>query len=94
MKAKKLVVLVLGTLVGLTLMAGSCDEKGLGDAPVGERYEAPRSVIVMPDGFPNLVVVCDGDTRIYVTTREAPPVVVPDHPECAGSESIEAEPLE
>lgn len=89
MKLKKIGLFVAGTLVALTLMAGSCDEKGLGDAPVGEAYEAPRSVIVMPDGFANLVVVCDATTRIYVTTREAPPVVVPDHPECQDDEGID-----
>lgn len=82
------------TIVGVAVLtaglsfAGSCDKKGLGDAPIGNAYEAPREVIVMPDGFPNLVVACDGPTRIYVTTREAPPVVVADHPACRKSKLI------
>lgn len=68
--------------VGLVLTAGSCDEKGLGDAPIGDAYEAPRDVIVMPDLFPNLVVACDGPNRVYVTTREAAPVVLQNDPNC------------
>jgi hypothetical protein len=77
-------------VVGIFLLtfAGSCDEKGLGDAPIGEQREAPRDVIVMPDTFPNLVVVCDGPTRIYVTTREAAPIAVHNHPACEGEEPI------
>jgi hypothetical protein len=67
--------------------AGSCDEKGLGDAPIGERLEGDRTIIVMPDTFANIAVVCDGPVRLYVTTREAPPVAVPDHPACAGAPS-------
>jgi hypothetical protein len=55
---------------------------------VGDRNEAPRDIIVMPDTFANVAVVCDGPVRIYVTTRDAPPVVVPDHPAC-----VDAEPL-
>ncbi|MCB1018041.1 MAG: hypothetical protein KDB10_23350 [Acidimicrobiales bacterium] len=79
-----LVPVVLGAILLTT--AGSCDEKGLGDAPVGERIEGPRDIIVMPDTFANVAVVCDGPVRLYVTTREAAPVAVPDHPACAGEE--------
>lgn len=84
---------IAGALVAVVLLttAGSCDEKGLGDAPVGEQHEEPREVIVMPDEFPNLVVVCDGTTRLYVTTREAPPVAVPDHPACDDAELLTGE---
>lgn len=83
-RRQRLGLLVAGVL-GLILVttAGSCDERGLGDAPVGQRIEGPRDIIVMPDKFANIAVVCDGPTRIYVTTREAAPVVVPDHPACA-----------
>lgn len=76
---------LVAVAAGLILTAGSCDPKGLGDAPVGNRMEAPRDVIVMPDQFPNLAVVCDATTRIYVTTREAAPVAVPDSPACEGN---------
>lgn len=90
MKKHRRALTVLGVIVvALLVGAGSCDEKGLGDAPVGDAYEAPRTVIVMPDQFANLMVACDGPTRIYVTTREAPPVVVADHPACDGEPVLE-----
>lgn len=79
----------VAAVVLFSTTAGSCDSKGLGDAPVGDRIEEPRTVIVMPDEFPNLAVVCDGPTRVYVTTREAAPVVVANHPACAGAEPID-----
>ena len=85
---RRIIMGVFATVCVLVMSAGSCDRRGLGDAPVGKAHEAPREVIVMPDTFPNLVVVCDGPTRIYVTTREAPPVVVADHPLCHGEEPI------
>lgn len=77
-------------VLGLFLMtASSCDEKGLGDAPVGDAKEAPRDVIVMPDRFPNMVVVCDGPTRLYVNTRDGGfMAVVDEHPACAGEDPI------
>lgn len=81
-------VVGLGAVVAGLSFAGSCDQRGLGDAPVGDAYEAPRAVIVMPDEFPNLVVACDGPVRVYVTTREAPPVVVNGHPACHDAELI------
>lgn len=81
----RLLVPAMLALVLLTT-AGSCDEKGLGDAPVGQRIEGERDIIVMPDQFANVAVACDGPTRIYVTTREAAPVVVPDHPACTGED--------
>jgi len=88
-RTRKLLILLGAVLGVLALSAGSCDEKGLGDAPIGDAYEAPRDVYVMPDTFPNLVVVCDGPTRIYVTTREAAPVLVADHPACNGEPPLE-----
>jgi hypothetical protein len=42
----------------------------------------------MPDTLANLAVVCDGPARIDVTTRDAPPVVVMDHPACADAEEL------
>jgi len=84
----RLRLLVPGVLALVLLTtAGSCDEKGLGDAPIGQRIEGERDIIVMPDQFANVAVACDGPTRIYVTTREAAPVVVPDHPACTGDDS-------
>ena len=68
-------------------MAGfgaSCsdDEEGRGDAPVGERHEDPRQVWVSPDLFPNITAYCIGENGAYITTREAPPVILPDDPNC------------
>lgn len=87
---KKYLYGAVGIMCVLLAGAGSCDRKGLGDAPVGKQVEEPRTVIVMPDQFPNLVVVCDGTTRVYVTTREAPPAVVPNHPLCENAPSLDA----
>lgn len=89
MKKRRWLIALGGVAVVLTAGAGSCDRKGLGDAPVGERLEDERTVIVMPDQFPNMAIVCDGPTRIYVTTRDAPPVLVPDHPACEGERPLD-----
>lgn len=89
MRKKKLWIPAAMITVTFLSTAGSCDRRGLGDAPVGERLEAPRTVIVMPDKFPNLAIVCDGPTRIYTTTREAPPVAVAEHPACEGEPFID-----
>ncbi len=77
-------LIILAVVAALVVVGCSAynDERGRGDAPVGEHYEAPRDVIFMPDQFPNLVVVCDGPDRLYVTTREAPPVVVQNSANC------------
>lgn len=68
---RRILALAAVTAMVLLLSASSCDRKGLGDAPVGRRDEAPRRVIIMPDKFPNLAVYCDGATAIYVNTRSA-----------------------
>lgn len=75
----------LGAVVAfLALAAGSCDEKGLGDAPVGDAIEDERLVIVMPDSFPNFAILCDGTTAIYAHTRQAAPVTVAESTLCDG----------
>lgn len=79
---KRLIALGMVGVMGLGLAACSRDDKGLGDAPVGKKHEAPREVIVMPDEFSNVVFACDGHGhRIFVTTRDAAPVVISD-PTC------------
>lgn len=70
--------------VFLIVGASSCDEKGLGDAPVGKALEDERLVITMPDTFPNYAVFCDGTTAVYGTTREAPPIAIADSDLCDG----------
>jgi hypothetical protein len=50
-----------------------------------EQNREERLVYVMPDQFPNVIAFCDGNTRIYITTREdQAPVLVADSPECQG----------
>lgn len=75
-------VLALAGAVSLLGAACSNDEEGRGDAPVGERHESPRQVWVAPDLYPNVTAWCIGVNGAYVTTREAPPVIVPDDPNC------------
>lgn len=65
----------------LSLMASSCDSRGLGDAPLGRRHEAPRQVFVNPDSFPNLVATCVGDNLVISSTKYNP-TVVPHDPTC------------
>lgn len=91
MKHRGLKMLALVAIV-LATGAGSCDQKGLGDAPIGDVYEAPRDIIVMPDTFMNFAVACDGPTRLYAHTREAAPVVIHNHPACEGEPFINTGP--
>ena len=58
------------------------DERGVGDAPRGELHEAPRQVWQNLDRFPNISAFCIGENGLYTTTREAPPVVVENDPNC------------
>ena len=59
-------------------------ERGRGDAPVGTINGEPATIIEMPDRFENIAFKCHGTNGIYATTREAPPVIVPNDPECEG----------
>lgn len=77
-------IIALAVVAAFALGAGSCDDKGLGDAPVGDMHEGQRTVIVMPDKFPNLAYFCDGTTAVIVTTRDAAAVVVPQSEFCDG----------
>ena len=86
---RKRIIIAVAMLLTLLGTAASCDEKGLGDAPLGEAREAPRDVIVNLDQFPNVVVMCDGPTRIYTNTRDGYMGVVPDHPACEGEDPID-----
>jgi hypothetical protein len=79
------VVVVLGaaTVALLAGCSGFNDDRGIGDAPVGDRFEAPRRVWVNIDQFPNVAAFCIGANGVYTTTRQAAPAVVPDDPNCA-----------
>ena len=69
-------------LAVLTLSASSCDERGLGDAPVEQVDENERRVWVNGDTFPNISAFCIGNTGVYSTTREAAPAVIADDTNC------------
>ena len=85
---KKTVPFLLAVLLVSAL--GGCskynEDRGRGDAPIGETNEAKRDVYEFPDQYANIAVACDGTSRMYVTTRKgdvaATLVVIPDSPEC------------
>lgn len=63
-----LVAAVLGS--GCGWVDSKNEERGRGDAPVGEVVDTPVDVIQMPDRFSNVAHACDGHGhRVYVTTK-------------------------
>jgi hypothetical protein len=84
-----LVLAVLAVLLALAGCSDFDDERGRGDAPVEDRRgdDAPANVINMPDRFSNVAFKCWGPNGIYVTTRDAAPVVVPDDAQCEGTDA-------
>jgi hypothetical protein len=85
---------LLFVIASLALLGGCTkeynDDRGRGDAPIGEIHEDERDVYVFPDQYANVAVACDGTSRMYMTTRKgdvaATLVVVPDSPECGAGE--------
>jgi hypothetical protein len=75
------IVLVAVALLGLA----ACTQ----DSPAGDdnkhlRYNNDeRLVYANPEDFNNVVVFCDGTTRVYVTT-EYRPILVTDDRQCGG----------
>lgn len=80
---KPLHLLAFTVLAGLVAAGCSSDERGIGDAPVGDQHEEPRQVWVNVDRFPNVSAFCIGANGVYTTTREAAPTVVQDDTNCA-----------
>lgn len=78
-------LIIPAAIVGVVVLtqASSCDRKGLGDAPVGKRHETARQVWTSPDEFMNIAAYCIGANGVYVHTRNAAPVVVPNDNNCA-----------
>lgn len=78
--------LTIAGVVALAL-AGGCseynDDRGVGDAPSEQVEDQPVLIWPNADQFPNIAVLCVGGNGVYTTTREAPPAVVPNDPECA-----------
>ena len=74
-------LLIPAALVALAA-CGASDSRGIGDAGV-KSYDDTKAVVVnMPDQFSNVAFKCLGPNGIYVTTRQAAPVVVKDDPNC------------
>ena len=63
--------------MGIAVLLTSCgwndarnEERGRGDAPVGNVVDEPVDVIQFPDRFSNVATACDGHGhRIYTTTK-------------------------
>lgn len=84
-------------LVGTAALTGCSawnDERGRGDAPVGERHEEPRETWQNVDKFPNIVAFCIGENGVYTNTRtQGDPVdIVVGDPNCTeGGELVDPE---
>jgi hypothetical protein len=79
---------IIGGLTAAVLLSGaSACSKGMGDSPVsngGKGDDSPAAVTNFPDHFANIATKCVAGApgyRAFVTTRDAPPVVLPD-PRC------------
>lgn len=80
-------VAVGGTV--LAFMLGGCDpwndERGKGDAPVGDRHESHRQVWENINDFPNVVAWCIGENGVYTTGKDYEGDsmdVIPEDPNC------------
>lgn len=72
-------------IVGAVATAGCSefnDDRGIGDAPADQQNDRAVKVWPVPDRFMNIGAFCIGENGVYIHTREAAPVVVPDDPEC------------
>jgi predicted small secreted protein len=75
-------ILLALAIVAAALLAGCSsynNVRGRGDADVGQVTSTPVEIIEFPDWFANVAHHCDGHGhRIFVSTRDAPPVVIAD----------------
>ncbi|HEY8547981.1 MAG TPA: hypothetical protein VIL36_23140 [Acidimicrobiales bacterium] len=73
-------------LAPMVAVAAGCsafkDDRGIGDAAADQQPDRPVKVWPAPDKFMNVGAFCIGENGIYIHTREAPPVVVADDPNC------------
>jgi hypothetical protein len=58
------------------------DSKGQGDAPVGERHEAPREVWLNIDKFPNVSAFCIGPHGAYTESAHDRVWMIEDDANC------------
>jgi hypothetical protein len=82
-RTRRVALVAAASFLALAGCSGFNDARGVGDAPVGQRFEAPRRVWANIDQFPNVAAFCIGANGVYTTTRQAAPAVVPDDPNCA-----------
>ena len=90
---KRRTKVIIGIIIALAIGIGasSCgewnDERGKGDAPVQDKAGDDRAAVVinMPDGFANVAIKCYAGNGLYVTTRDAPPIIIADDPNCDGN---------
>lgn len=85
MKNRHLALLAV-PLLGVAAVAGCSgykDDRGIGDAPSEQQPDQNVKIWPNADHYPNIAVLCVGGNGVYTTTREAPPAVVPNDPECA-----------
>lgn len=85
------------TVVGVVAVAGlsawaGCsgfeDDRGIGDAPTDQQPDEDRKVWPNANLFPNISAFCIGGNGVYTTTRDAPPAIVVDDPECASGGAL------
>ena len=85
---KSALLLTVGLAAGGVMLTGCSeynDERGRGDAPVGERHEDPRQIWQNLDKFPNVSAFCIGENGVYTNTgdnRDPVDIIVSD-PNCA-----------
>ena len=84
------VALAVSGLVGAAC-SGFNDDRGIGDAPVDQQPDSARKVWPNADRFPNISAFCIGGNGVYTTTRQAPPAIVVDDPECAEGGALRAD---
>jgi hypothetical protein len=80
------VALAVAVMLGMAGCGGYDDARGRGDAPVGNRDDAPADVINFPDTFGNVATKCDRyGHRLFVVThvKTDPTVVVIVDPTCS-----------
>lgn len=93
MKARPIILAAALAGVSATACSSYNDARGIGDAPVGKKHEAPRQVWVNIDGFMNVSAFCIGPNGVYTHTREATPIIIPDDRNCVeGGLLFEAKP--
>lgn len=88
---RRLIVMAATVLV-ILLSCTSCwwdsDDRGFGDAAVGDFDDSPATVINFPNTFANVAIKCYSGTAILTTTRQAAPLVIPDSSFCKGNEVV------